>query len=125
MISTVLIVDDSRSSRNVNLRFATELLGPGVRFLEACDGAAALEILAREPIELMLLDLTMPGMSGFEVLAELRRRELQLMVIVLSGDVQRLTRERVMQLGAAGFIEKPIKFEAMKAMLAALGVDHE
>jgi two-component system chemotaxis response regulator CheY len=72
----------------------------------------------------VLLDLTMPGVSGFDVLTELRKRQTPSRVIVVSADIQRQAKERVASLGATGFIEKPIKIEALRAMFTQLGVLH-
>lgn len=122
MISTLLVVDDSKSSRKMNLMFIQELLGNDVIRLEAASGEAALEILAKQPVDLVLLDLTMPGIGGYGVLKELQRMEHKPTVIVVSADVQRQTRERVTALGAAGFIEKPLNIDMLGETLKALGV---
>lgn len=124
MISTILVVDDSKSSRKVNLALVREVMGDQVTCLEATGGEQALSILASQSVDIVLLDLTMPGISGFDVLSEMRTRQLASKVIVVSADIQRLAKERVASLGAAGFIEKPIKMEPLRAMLAHLGVTH-
>ncbi|MES2948438.1 MAG: response regulator [Pseudomonadota bacterium] len=124
MASTLMVVDDSKSSRKVNLALVKELLGDSVECLEATGGEDALAQLAKRSVDLVLLDLTMPGVSGFDVLTELRRRQTSTRVIVVSADIQRQAKERVASLGATGFIEKPIKIEALRAMLTTLGVLH-
>lgn len=125
MISSVLVVDDSKSSRKVNLAMVKELLGDQVTCLEAAGGEQALTILASQEVDVVLLDLTMPGISGFDVLAEMRAKHLHGRVIVVSADIQRLAKERVASLGATGFIEKPIKIESLRAMLTQLGALHD
>ncbi|MES2017939.1 MAG: response regulator [Pseudomonadota bacterium] len=125
MVSTVLVIDDSKSSRGLNLAYMRDLMEPQTRFLEAAGGAQALAILAEQPVELVLLDLTMPGMSGYEVLAELQRLNAGAQIIVISADIQSQTRARVSALGAAAFIEKPIKFDTLRAVLLELGATHE
>jgi len=124
MTTTLMVVDDSKSSRKVNVALVRELLGDSVECLEASGGEDALAQLANRPVDLLLLDLTMPGVSGFDVLTELRRRQTSTRVIVVSADIQRQAKERVASLGATGFIEKPIKIEALRAMLTQLGVIH-
>src|SRR5271165_4753153 len=101
MISTLLVVDDSKSSRKVNIAYMQELLGDKVTYLEASGGEEALSILEDRAVDMVLLDLTMPGMSGFDVLAEMQRRKLRTLRVVISADVQRLTKERVSALGAS------------------------
>jgi CheY-like chemotaxis protein len=125
MASTLLIVDDSKSSRKVNVAFVRELLGETVNCLEAAGGEEALAILATQRVDVALLDLTMPGISGFDVLAEMRRQNLSAKTIVVSADIQKLTKERVAALGAVGFIGKPIKLDALRAILAKLGMTHD
>ena len=73
---------------------------------------------------MVLLDLTMPGMNGFDVLAAMREKHIAARVIVVSADIQTKAKERVAALGATGFIEKPIKIEALRAVLTQLGVIH-
>jgi two-component system chemotaxis response regulator CheY len=124
MASTVLVVDDSKTARKVNIAYVRELLGDQVSCLEAAGGEEALSILATQSVDLVLLDLTMPGISGFDVLAEMQRKNMNGLRVVLSADVQRLTRERVIALGAVGFIEKPIKFDALHKVLSTLGLIH-
>jgi CheY-like chemotaxis protein len=120
MISTLLVVDDSKSSRKVNTAHMRELLGDGVTYLEAAGGEEALAILEQRSVDVVLLDLTMPGMSGYDVLAEMQRRRMPALRVVISADVQRQTRERVTALGAAGFIPKPIKLESVREVFASL-----
>lgn len=122
MASTVLVVDDSKTARKVNIAYVRELLGDQVSCLEAGGGEEALSILATQAVDLVLLDLTMPGISGFDVLAEMQRKNMNALRVVLSADVQRLTKERVIALGAVGFIEKPVKFDALHKVLSALGL---
>ncbi|HLA33518.1 MAG TPA: response regulator [Rhodocyclaceae bacterium] len=125
MISTVLVVDDSKMSRKVNLALVRELLGNEVNYLDASGGAEALEMLQSTAIDLMLLDLTMPNVSGYDVLVAMRKLNLATQVIVISADIQPAAKERVMSLGAAGFIEKNIKPEVLRGMLVKLGVFHD
>lgn len=124
MIASILVVDDSKSSRKVNVALIRELVGSEVTCLEATGGEQALQILSSQHVDLVLLDLTMPGVSGFDVLAEMRRQNLNSRVIVVSADIQRLAKEKVAALGATGFIDKPIRLEPLRAMLSHLGVIH-
>lgn len=124
-ISSVMVVDDSKSSRKVNTALLHSLLGEQIDYLEAASGEAALELMDSRTVDVVLLDLTMPGMSGFDVLAALQQRKIASQVIVVSADIQPLARERVETLGAAGFIAKPIQLTALRAVLVKLGVLHD
>lgn len=125
MSATLLVVDDSKSSRQINVALVRDLFGAQVDCVEAASGEEALRTLAARKVDLVLLDLTMPGISGYDVLAELRRLHLTVPVIVISADIQRPAKERVAALGAIGFIEKPVSREALRAMLTTLGVAHD
>ncbi len=124
MPSTILVVDDSRFSRQISLALVREMLGEQAVCLEAACGEDALAILAQKNVDLVLLDLTMPGLSGYDVLAEMRKRNLTVPVVVISADVQRLARERVIELGAIAFIAKPVSAEALGPILTTIGVRH-
>lgn len=100
------------------------MLGEQAICLEAASGEDALTILAQKNVDLVLLDLTMPGLSGYDVLAEMRERNLTVPVVVISADVQRLARERVIELGAVDFIAKPVSAAALGPILTTLGVRH-
>ena len=63
----------------------------------------------------------MPILGGIDVLSEIKRRQLKTFVIVVSGDIQPMMREKVMSLGALSFIEKPIKKELLTSVLRRFG----
>jgi len=71
-------------------------------------GAEALDTLVKHKIDWLFLDLNMPVMDGYQVLAELNKRNIMLNVVVVSGDVQPEAFERVKSLGALDFIRKPV-----------------
>lgn len=124
MPSTILVVDDSKSSRQVNVALLRDLFGEQIDCLEAASGEEALTVLAGRKVDLVLLDLTMPGISGYDVLAELRQRHVAVPVVVVSADIQKLAKERVAALGAIGFIEKPVRAAALRAIFTSLGMVH-
>ncbi|WP_334049642.1 response regulator [Alteromonas gracilis] len=115
----ILICDDSSLAR----KMARSNLPDGFAetIYEVSNGMDALEVLAHHTIDLVLLDLTMPVLDGLGVLSEIKRRQLEVFVIVISGDIQPLMQEKVMSLGALSFIEKPIKRDALKTILCRFG----
>ena len=113
----VLVCDDSSMARKQLMRALPE--DWAVDIVQASDGAQALEVLADQPVDLMLLDLTMPIMDGYEVLAALKARNISCQVIVVSGDVQQQAFERVLELGALAFIKKPADPKLLRATLEA------
>jgi two-component system, chemotaxis family, chemotaxis protein CheY len=98
------VVDDSGMSR----RTLRKILEPaGHTVTEAQDGIAALERYFIDKPDLVLLDLTMSGMYGIEVLNRLREMDSEAVVIVASADIQASTRTMARDAGARDFINKP------------------
>ncbi len=103
---TILIVDDDATTRKVlTLRIESQ----GYQVKTAHDGTLALEMINRGGIDLVLMDLNMPGMGGKELLARLRSRFSisQLPVIVLTVTEDREEVLRVLEIGANDFVVKP------------------
>ncbi len=105
----VLICDDSALARKSLSRTLANSYDVELFFAE--NGKEALECLALNSIDLFFLDLTMPVMDGYDVLAELPVNTYPTNVVVVSGDVQQAAKDRCLALGAADFIEKPFKIE--------------
>jgi two-component system, chemotaxis family, chemotaxis protein CheY len=104
MMTKILIVDDSGMSR----RTLRKILEPaGHEVIEAAEGVVALERYFLDKPDLVLLDLTMSGMYGIDVLTKLREMDGKARVIIASADIQSSTREMVDAGGAIDFIDKP------------------
>ena len=116
----VLICDDDASTRFVLRRILAQNLGWNVA--ESGDGVDALSRLSRGRFDLLLLDLEMPSLSGFEVLEVLHGSEsLREMPVVIVSQERRL--EIIMRLRAqhvAGYLLKPIRAEQVAEHLANL-----
>jgi two-component system, chemotaxis family, chemotaxis protein CheY len=115
MDTRVLIVDDSLTGRKLLKKSLPAALAAEVT--EAASGEDAVRICASQAIDLMFLDLTMPGLTGYDVLMELRKSPASPVVVVVSGDVQTLAQERVKELGAFAFIRKPIDAARLENVL--------
>lgn len=103
-MAKILVVDDSGMSR----RTLRKILEPaGHQVIEAEDGITALEHYYLHKPDVVLLDLTMTGMYGIDVLEKLREMDAGARVIVASADIQSSTRKLVEEAGASGFINKP------------------
>lgn len=118
-MAKILVVDDSGMSR----RTLRKILEPaGHQVTEAEDGISALEHYYIDKPDVVLLDLTMTGMYGIDVLKKLREMDMQARVIVASADIQSSTGELVKEAGARGFINKPFTPElVLDAVIGALG----
>jgi DNA-binding NarL/FixJ family response regulator len=102
----LLICDDHPPIRAAVTYIAKEL-NPDIAIIEAGNGVEALALLERHAdVELVLLDLHMPGMSGFELLPELKLKFPSLPVVVLSSDETRATVIDALERGATGYICK-------------------
>ena len=118
MVAAVLICDDSNLARKQMARVLPPEWQTRLHF--AGHGAEALEILKRQPIELLFLDLNMPVLDGYQVLESIQKQNLQVRTIVVSGDIQPEARERVMAFGALDFIKKPVDQAKLQQVLASL-----
>lgn len=103
-MAKILIIDDSSLSRRLMRGILEE---ESHTVIEAEEGFTALELFTLEKPDLVMLDLTMPGINGFEVLRQLKKINPGIKVIVASADVQSLTRKQAFEDGADGFINKP------------------
>lgn len=106
MTIAVLICDDSNLARKQLARILPQEWQSNLFF--AGHGAEALDTLVKHKIDWLFLDLNMPVMDGYQVLAELNKRKIALNVVVVSGDVQPEAFERVKSMGALDFIRKPV-----------------
>ncbi|HCU68271.1 MAG TPA: two-component system response regulator [Desulfomicrobium sp.] len=109
----VLAVDDTK----LNLDILVNTLGKSHELAVALDGASALEMAAESPPDLILLDIMMPGMNGYEVLERLKRHPAtaEVPVIMLSALSDVGTKARGFQLGAVDYLSKPFEVEELKA----------
>ena len=114
----VLICDDSALARKQMARSLPPSLNADITF--AVHGLNALEELASNQFKLMFLDLTMPELDGYGTLEEMQRLGNTTPVVVVSGDIQPKAKQKVMDLGAKAFLQKPIDQEALKAVLREL-----
>jgi two-component system, chemotaxis family, chemotaxis protein CheY len=116
----LLICDDSNMARKQVQRALPE--GWDVEVTFASNGADGLAAIRAGRGEIVLLDLTMPEMDGFQVLEHIRAEDLKSVVIVISADIQPEAHERVMKLGALDFIRKPVNGEKLEETLKKFGL---
>ena len=120
MSPSVLICDDSNMARKQVLRSLPEEWKENVQ--TASHGAEALTILRDNSIEVLFLDLTMPGIDGIGVLQGIQKLKLNCSVFVISADIQPEMQSKVKALGAKEFIRKPIKSEILLTNLQQHGL---
>ena len=117
--ATILVAEDDADLRGV---LTTSLMKNGHRVVQARDGAEALAAIERDHIDLLVLDLVMPNIDGFGVLARLK--ELHnvdtLPVIVVSGTDRSSTEVQALRLGANVYLSKPVAAAALSEQVTKL-----
>ena len=116
---TVLVVDDHRPLRAL---CRASLEAAGFQVLEACDGSEALASIRAESPDLILLDIMMPGISGWEVTAALLadRSTDQIPIVFISARSELSDRIRAFELGAQGYLMKPFDPDVLADTVATV-----
>ena len=106
----ILVVDDDRDMRALLGQMVAEL---GCRPLEARSASMAVDLLERERVDMMLLDLYMPGATGMDLLKALRKRRLMLPTVVVSGYVSSIVARQLVELGVQDIVAKPFTVDRL------------
>ena len=113
--ATALVVDDEQDIRDASERILTRA---GLRVLKASRGDEALSVLAKEKVDIVLLDLKMPGMDGLEVLSRISGKYKKIQVIVITGYATVETAIEAMKQGAYDFIAKPFDPDQLRIVVS-------
>ena len=105
-MTEIVICDDSSFARKQVARAFPQAWDSDISF--ACNGEEAMQYLREGSCEILILDLNMPVMDGYEVLEAILVEDIECNVVVVSGDIQPEAQKRVMDLGALAFIKKPV-----------------
>lgn len=108
----ILLVDDESMIRQLMVGV---LEGQGFRVLEAEDGKSAISTFKDNPVDLVILDMIMPGMKGEEVLKSLRAISPEVKVVVSSGFMSEEQRDRLKEFGIEDFLDKPYREQDVMA----------
>jgi response regulator RpfG family c-di-GMP phosphodiesterase len=114
---SLLIVDDDEFNRQLVISLLSKI--PSINFIEAQDGEEALSILEQTDIDMVLLDLHMPKMDGYEALKAIKREEKYnlIPIAIVTTDEQEMN--RLYSLGADDFISKPFKLSELESRIYA------
>lgn len=117
-MKTILVVDDDK----LNLNNALKILSPAYKVVPVPAGKVALNYLTKGVPDLILLDVLMPGMDGFEVMREIKANPdwASIPVIFLTADDRPETRTEGEALGAVGFMGKPLEAGVMLSGVEAV-----
>ena len=115
----ILYIEDDPANRILVRRV---LEAEGYRVLEAENGLQGLEIAQSEQLGAILVDIHMPDMDGLEVMTRLRSMPMtaSVPVIALTAMVMKGDRERTLEAGCSGYIEKPIDVDLLPAQVASV-----
>ena len=116
---TILLVDDDYDARTI---FGTLFELEGFDVLHACDGAHAVEVARNNPPDLVMLNLVMPRMSGYQVLKTLRAHDetAEVPCVLFTGDARPEQMGTALMHGADGFVTKPAEPRAVLHLVQQL-----
>lgn len=120
MSTKLLICDDSNMARKQLARSLPDGWDVDISF--AANGVEGVAAIKAGKGDVLLLDLNMPEMDGYQVLEAILKQDLPTLTIVVSGDIQPEAHKRVTSLGALDFIKKPVNKEKLTEVLLAYGV---
>jgi CheY-like chemotaxis protein len=103
-MSTLLIVDDDQ---DICACLKEMFLTHGYKILLASNGQAALRVLQKIHVDLILTDIDMPIMNGIEFIKEFRRKDKRTAIVVMSGGYK-YTEQEILNFGATYFVRKPL-----------------
>ncbi len=125
MSKKILIVDDELNMRMLLKEALEEIEDKGVELLLAENGEDAIESIRTEKPELVILDVMMPGMGGFEVCNTIKN-ELEVKdvyILMLTADGQELNKQKSITVGTDGFMTKPFDpDDILKKAVEVLGI---
>jgi CheY-like chemotaxis protein len=113
----ILIVDDDAA---ITATFENILSGEGYDVATATDGDQAIDLAAREPFDVVLLDLVMPGIDGIDALRRLREVAPRTRVIILSAYIEPDREAEAFRLGAEAVLSKPPDLNKLLRFLGEL-----
>ena len=118
-MAKVLYIEDNLTNRLLVLRVLT---AEGHTVLEAGNGLDGLDIARRERPDLILIDINMPDLDGYEVAARLRAlgEPGQVPIVAVTANVLRGDRERSLEAGCDGYIQKPLDVDLLPSQVEAV-----
>ena len=111
----ILIVDDEIK----NIKLLDVLLGSAYNFFKALDGISAMEILKKEKVDLILLDIMMPDVNGYQLCTQVKNdpalKEIPIIMLTSLSDEE--SQLKALKLGAVDYVTKPFKIEILTARI--------
>jgi CheY-like chemotaxis protein len=110
----VLVVDDEEE---LTTTLVERLQIRGFAAAGVTSGAEALQLLARQPFDVVVLDVKMPGLGGIEVIKRIKQDHPRIEVILLTGHSSAQSAENGLGLGAHAYVLKPVKIDVLTDMI--------
>ena len=117
LVKRVLVVDDEHNLREM---ISSYLQNEGYETVEAANGDSAVQTVKNDQIDLVLLDIMMPEMDGYEVLKEIRSIQKKLPVIMLTAKTDEIDKIVGLEMGADDYITKPFSLRELSARIKAV-----
>lgn len=110
----ILIVDDSAFTRKIHKQI---VVGEGYEVVEAASGNEAIEVYQVERPDATIMDLLMPDLDGMDVMKRMLEMDPDAKIVICSTDRQKFRRQDADEIGAKGFLTKPVDSKQLKAVL--------
>ena len=117
LVKRVLVVDDEHNLREM---ISSYLQNEGYETVEAANGDSAVQTVKNDQIDLVLLDIMMPEMDGYEALKEIRSIQKKLPVIMLTAKTDEIDKIVGLEMGADDYITKPFSLRELSARIKAV-----
>ncbi|EKN71185.1 response regulator transcription factor [Schinkia azotoformans] len=117
MVKRVLVVDDEHNLREM---ISSYLQNEGYETVEAVNGNSAVQAIKNDQIDIVLLDIMMPEMDGYEALKEIRSIQKKLPVIMLTAKTDEIDKIVGLEMGADDYITKPFSLRELSARIKAV-----
>ena len=118
---TIVVVDDDEA---VRVLLEEILTAQGYQVVTVPNGPSAIQAINDSPIQVVITDLRLPGMDGFEVMERVSQMDSRIVVIVMTGQATVDDAVRAMKAGAFDFITKPFKTDAVRVVVKK-AIDHQ
>ncbi len=110
----VLIVEDNKP---VSLLISRIIEEAGHNYFIAADGEGALRLFSQRPVDLVIVDVELPGIDGYQVAREIRNGAARLPVVVISANQGEAWQQQALDAGANEFLPKPVRPSSLQALL--------
>lgn len=115
-----LVIDDSKISRKWLIEMIPKKIAENTDIIEGVNGEEAINFYKEHRPDIVFLDITMPVVDGFEALRQIREINPEALVVMISADRQKSTKEKILAMGASAILSKPVDAEEFRSTLLKL-----